>query len=169
MPRRAVILSCLLLFSLVPFPRAGAGSTTAQGEGQVYTNRDLKQYRNPSDARQEKRSAKAGDKKEDAAKAKERQEQEYWCKRAQFHRKKIEKAQREMEKAEAKRAALQEDAAGAAGQKKKTLEKNIKNTERRLQSARKELAERERDLGGIEEEARRKGVPPGWLRCQFDW
>lgn len=173
MVRRAVILLCLFLCPLLlPLPHAGAGETAPQGEGQVYTNRDLKQYRNSSDARLEKQGkkiVKAEGGKEDASKAKERQEQEYWCKRVQFHQKKIEKAQREIEKAQAKRAALEEDAAGAVGQKRKTVEKNMKNTEKRLQSARKELEERERDLGRIEEDARRKGIPAGWLRCQFDW
>ncbi|MFO0753938.1 MAG: hypothetical protein U0411_11535 [Thermodesulfovibrionales bacterium] len=173
MVRRAVILFSLLFFSLLfPFSPAAAGDTAVQGEGAVYTDRDLEKYKNPSDSEHEKqgkKSVKTEGRKEDPAKAKERQEQEYWCKRAQFHQKKLEKAQREVEKAQAKRAALEEEAAGEIGATRKKVEKSIKETEKRLQNAQKDRAEREKDLGRIEEEARRKGIPPGWLRCQSGW
>ncbi len=98
---------------------------------------------------------------------KEKEDKEYWCKKANAHRKKIEKAQSEIAETEEKLAKLKDAASRETGKKRRPLESDIKKTEKRLKEIERQRKENERKLGSLEEEAHRKGIPPGWLRCQF--
>ena len=46
--------------------------------------------------------------------------------------------------------------------------KKVNTLQSRLKKAKDHKSSTERDLKDIENEAHRKGIPPGWLRCQFD-
>ena len=63
---------------------------------------------------------------------------------------------------EKERELAEENAAGSARNKKtRTLNKALAKTRRRLKDA-------EGMLSDLADEAHRKGVPMGWLRCQFE-
>ena len=54
-------------------------------------------------------------------------------------------------------------------EKSKSLRTSKKNTplQKRLVKARKQVTAAEKDLDDLEHVAHRKGIPPGWLRCQI--
>lgn len=94
----------------------------------------------------------------------EQKEKEFWCKKAIQHKKKMGKAQDEIKEAEKKLAELEESNLPDAKKKKA-----VKKTQKDLSDAKKQLKYAERDLSELEDAAHRKGIPPGWLRCQFSW
>jgi len=95
---------------------------------------------------------------------KEKEDKEYWCKRANAHRNKIEKAQSEIAETEEKLAKLKDAASREAGKKS-----DIKKAEKRLKEVERQRKENEKGMSRLEDEAHRKGIPPGWLRCQFTY
>ena len=139
-------------------------------ESTIYSNQDIEKYKRPADntARAEKNSRSEA-KKEKAGKAAEQQEKEYWCKQATSYKNKMDKAQDEAGKQEKRLAELKDAAGQEIGKKRKSLEKEISNTQKKLKNAQKQLEDRQKDLDRLEGEAHKKGVPPGWLRCQFTW
>jgi FtsZ-interacting cell division protein ZipA len=149
----------LVLFIVVAalFPAAGSA-----GEEQPYfTNKDIEKYSKSPDAQPDKQKKDAQEERKSSARlAKDKQEQERWCKLANDQREKIEKAQYEVTKAEK----------DLAREKKKDPRPGKKNTkvQDRLDKARHLLSLEKKKLDDLENEAHRKGVPPGWLRCQFD-
>ncbi|RPI37965.1 MAG: hypothetical protein EHM54_01780 [Nitrospiraceae bacterium] len=157
-PFPAVILACFLFC----MPVSGA-DTSVQDQPQLFTNQDLGKYNNPSasgtkDTKtvyQEDREGYLKDKKKNIM---EEREQEYWCKKASAFRKKIEKADEDMKKIE-KELSEENGKSLHAGKKSTELQK-------RLEKAKKRVKDAEADLDDLEHEAHRKGVPPGWLRCQ---
>jgi hypothetical protein len=106
------------------------------------------------------------DGKEDPGKIKERQEKEYWCKRSAYYKKRIEKAQYEVDKEEELLSELDEASSVEAGKDKKYIDKKINKTRDKLSSAKKLLKDREGDLGRLEDEARKRHIPSEWLQCQ---
>ena len=133
----------------------------AQERAPVYSNSDIEKYKQPYDSRpaETKRDARE-ERKLDARQAKNNLERERWCKRATEQKKKIEKAQYDVQSAEtALRREEEKDFHG--GKKSKQLQG-------RVEQARRKLASEERELNDIENEAHRNSVPPGWLRCQAD-
>jgi hypothetical protein len=141
-------------------------------EETTLTNKDLEKYRGQEVKTAEKPSRHKDAKSGSADKAKEQKEQEQWCKRATALQRKVEKAKDAVADAEKKLAALQKDDVPGGSLKNKrsskTAKKTINDSERKLQKSRKELSYTERDLSNLEQEAQRKGIPPGWLRCQFN-
>ena len=103
--------------------------------------------------------------KEDTGKVKELQEKEYWCKRAVYHRKRIENAQYEVDKEAELLSELRDEFSVETGRDKKFIEKKINKTQEKLTSAQKLLKDRESDLTRLEDEAHRKNIPSGWLQC----
>lgn len=159
------IAVALLAFGIV-CSFSGAVLRAAHSEDAVYGNEDLKRYAKPSDRKAPKTvPARSDDRKERARAIEEQKEKEYWCKRASAFRKRVEEANDAVREAEAKLAAL-----GSTPSKDKTKDrKRAAQAQKSVDHARKELRERERDLSELEDEAHRKGVPPGWLRCQYTW
>ncbi|MBI5076568.1 MAG: hypothetical protein HZB62_15560 [Nitrospirae bacterium] len=126
-----------------------------------FTNDDIDKYRNPSDSRpREQRKAPPSAIKDDSRKARGKQEQEYWCKRAAVVKRKIDDAGRDVRERE-------EDISREQSKHVRTSRK-MDTLQGRLKKAKDHLSSAERDLTDIENEAHRKGIPPGWLRCQFD-
>lgn len=133
--------------------------STGRGESVVYTNEDIEKYRKPSDKiARDAKAPVARELKEQAKGAESQKEKDYWCKKATAYRKGIEEAGDNVKEAENKLSGL-----------KPKDKKKISQAQKNLERARKELRMRERDLSDLEEEAHRKGIPPGWLRCQFSW
>lgn len=148
----ALIVAVLFLFT-------GAGF--CEEKPLSFSNDDIEKYRNPSDNRpQEQKKTAPSVKKDGGKKTREKQEQEYWCKRATIAKKEIEKAGRDVRERE--EDILREQSKSVrTSRKMNTLQSRLKKAKDRLSSA-------ERDLSDIENEAHRKGIRPGWLRCQFD-
>jgi hypothetical protein len=99
---------------------------------------------------------------------KERQQQEYWCKKATQYERKVEIAQDEVKETEKELSELKDASFQGNSRKKKSTEKNIRSTQKKLEGAKKRLKYAERDLSDLGDEAHRKDIPPGWLRCQFE-
>ena len=135
----------------------------AQGQPQLFTNQDIEKYKDPSDSKttdtktvlKEDREEFRNDKNQSI---REDQEKEYWCKKASAYKKKIKKADDDVKETE-KKISEENNKSLHAGKKTALLQK-------RLEKARKKVEYAEADLGELEDEAHRKGVPPGWLRCQ---
>ncbi len=127
-----------------------------------FKNKDLEHYESPGDRKtrepqlpEQKNSEVRKTKTEDS---RELREKEYWCKKATPQRKKIEHLTEEI--SEKERELTEENAKGSV-KNKKTLTKTLTKTRRRLKDA-------EEKFSDLEDEAYRKGVPMGWLRCQFE-
>ena len=122
-----------------------------------FTNKDIQQYKSPAESNPPVADRDRRAEKEDRSrKIKEDREKEYWCKKAAPYRKKIDSTRDEI------RATENELSESSLTLKKK------KALRRKLESSKRKLKSSERDLGGLEEEAYRKRIPPGWLRCQFE-
>ncbi|NJD55894.1 MAG: hypothetical protein FIA94_05745 [Nitrospirae bacterium] len=152
-------VAAMVLFAAACAVCSPAGA--AQEQAPVYSNRDIEKYKQLQDPRpaETKRDTRE-ERRLDAREAKNSQERERWCKRASAQKKKIEKAQYDVQSAE--KALRHEEEKDFHGGKKS---KQLKD---KLQLAKRKLANEERDLSDIENEAHRKGIPPGWLRCQVD-
>lgn len=136
--------------------------TPASEQPRRFTNEDLRKYNKPNDFtapmgknRPTENKATASQKKDDT------KEKEYWCKRGNHFRKKIEKIQAKLQDLKNKSSAVEEGAKKDNNKDKKT-QREIKKMEELLKDTELEMA----DLGA---EARRKGVPPGWPECRFQW
>ena len=141
------------MFAGVPIERISAAQDVP-----YFTNQDIEHYKEPSESRSSiPRPAGSETKKESAARLQKQKEGESWCKKARSCQKRIQKDQEDVQDIE---SAL-EDLKDAKGRKKASLEK-------KLVKAKKQLGNSEKDLAELEDEAHRKGIPPGWLRCQFD-
>lgn len=162
----------LLYFFVLPiicviglYSPAVSGDSHQQKESPYFSNEDIEKYKSPSDYKAAKTRANTAEtKKEKAEKTKEQKEKEYWCKRATEYKKKIEKTREDVEETEKKITELEGNPLPGAKSKKALKQLNTK-----LRKSKKQLRNAERDLGDFENEAHRKGIPPGWLRCQFDW
>ena len=147
----------LLLIAAVAFPAAG----TSQEQPPVYSNSDIEKFRLPSDSHTDSPKKEIKDeRKTDVHTTKNNIEGERWCKRTAAQKNKIEKAEYEVQEAE-KRLTQEEE-------KPLHSSKKIKQLQDKLRLAKRKLAGEEKKLTDIENEAHRKGVPPGWLRCQVD-
>lgn len=147
------LLSLLLALMLGLFP----GHT----EGDTGTDRTA-----PSDAAQ---NTKISRPKEDTASIKEQGEKDYWCKRTAYYKKRIEKAQYEVDKEDELLSELRDTDPLETGPDKKYVDKKIAKTQEKLMDAQKLLKDRQRDLVRMEEEARSKKIPAEWLQCRPEW
>ncbi len=155
------VLIIVLVIGLFPVIAAGA-DTASQTEAPVFTNQDTEKYKTPADNNPsviKTKMDKATEKSEKAQKIKEEQEKEYWCKKTIQCKNKIEKIKEEI--AEAEKELSGENSMHLSYKEKKAIQKKIKSEKKKLKYA-------ENDLAEFEDEAHRKGIPPGWLRCQFE-
>ena len=136
---------------------------SAQGQPQLFTNQDIEKYKGPSDSKTTANKTVLREDMEEVRNDKnqsirEDQEKEYWCKKASAYKKKIKKADDDVKETEKE----------ISQENNKSLHANKKTAqlEKRLEKASKKVEYAEADLGELEDEAHRKGVPPGWLRCQ---
>jgi len=135
-----------------------AGKVSAAQEVPYFSNRDIEKYREPSDNRRSPaKPAGAEAKRDAAAQLREQKEGEYWCRKANSLRKRIENYRDDVQELEKALDELKD----RKGKKRRSLET-------KLLKAKKHLTSSEGDLTALEDEAHRKGIPPGWLRCQFE-
>ncbi|MBI5025157.1 MAG: OmpH family outer membrane protein [Nitrospirae bacterium] len=133
---------------------------TAQKDVPYFTEEDLERYKESSgDNPQTERLDRKAEGKEKTGKAKKEENREYWCKTANTYRNKIDKARDEI--AEIEKELRGEGGTPLGPRKRRTLENELRRAQKQRRNA-------ERDLSELEEEAHRKGIPPGWLRCQFE-
>jgi predicted nucleic acid-binding Zn-ribbon protein len=137
-------------------------TVSAEEKQPYFTNEDVKIYRKSPDGQPAlpKKNVKE-EKKATASMAKDEKEQEHWCKQANQRRKKIDTARDDVVKAEKDLSREKEKNSGTGGKKNSRLQD-------RLDQAKRRLSVEEKELHDLENEAHRKGVPPGWLRCQFE-
>ena len=154
---KTLLLRILLISTTAAFASAGI----AEDQAPIYSNSDIERYKQPSDSPPAiiKKDTKE-ERKTDARTAKNNIERERWCKRATEQKNRIEKAQYEVQEAE-KKLRHEEAENFHGGNKSKKLQDKVR-------VAKRKLADEEKELAYIENEAHRKGVPPGWLRCQVD-
>ncbi len=154
--------TALFVFSLVFALGAFSNEVLGQAETPIFTNKDIDKYKGPNDYNKTEKSETRdyrADKQEQLKKINEEREKEYWCKKASPYRRKIESTTDDIRQLEDEQ--LQANVKSPSGKKGRSIS-------RRIQSTRKKLREAEKDLAELENEAYRKGVPQGWLRCQFE-
>lgn len=92
---------------------------------------------------------------------------ESWCSSGIKYRNKVDRAKNELKEAEEKfRIEKNEYEIYNRYKSKSGKPSKYHSAESRLENARKHLAEVELELSELESQAHRKGVKPGWLRCQ---
>ena len=163
MLKRLCFLFSIFLVNSMCCTAVNGEDKSAQGQPQLFTNQDIEKYKGPSEAKttdtktvlREDREEVRNDKNQSI---REDQEKEYWCKKASAYKKKIKKADNAVKETE--REISQEGSKGLHAGKKSAL------LQKRLEKARKNVEYAKADLGELEDEAHRKGVSPGWLRCQ---
>ena len=146
-----------------------------QETSRSFTNKDLEQYRsepNPQVPPAADISAvtinQKGGKKEKPHVGLDKKEQDYWCRKATQINKKIAKDKEKTGELTVRLTEISEAESHVLGAQRTKLSKQRAKTEKDLKTAGKHLKERQGELAAIEDEAHRKGVPPGWLRCQFE-
>ncbi len=172
------LLALIVLFSV---SSAHALDTGQKEDCKVFTNKDLEEYKKPSDDKNNATSETSNDKSkkkmtyflkrnqesdEDYQKIMEEEKEErlqrYWCRKGTQHRRKVEKAEMRVKDAEDYLSEVEHDYASVS-----TNSCRRKGADNRLKRAKQLLKEAEDDLSHIEDEAHRQWIPPGWLRCQF--
>ena len=147
----------VLTYSLLALQAEGAERTLREGP-HVFTNEDITKYSRPEDTHV--RDTEPVLRKDRKQRNREKHEMEYWCKKASACKKKIKKAKTDVKKIEME----------IYDAKTKSLhpEKKIASLNKRLEKAGDKVKDAETDLGELQREANRKGIMPGWLRCQFE-
>lgn len=159
---RALYFAVLPALALAFFLSVASYGEEQEGQGlpPKFTNDDLKKYKKPNDFTAPPARERVPSERENALKKKnETKEKEYWCKRGTQYRRKIDKIQAKLKDLK-QRLAEGED--NAKKKKDRRTPKDIEKVETLLKDTEQELL----DLGA---EAQRKGVPPGWLECRFEW
>ena len=163
-PEGLVFLFFATLILVIAFMSSSTCGADSSGRPLSFSNKDLEPYENPeggSPREPQSPEPKSSEiRKTKAEDSKEQREKEYWCKKTAPQRKKIRQLNEEI--SEKERELAEENAGGSARNKKtRTLNKALAKTRRRLKDA-------EGMLSDLADEAHRKGVPMGWLRCQFE-
>jgi hypothetical protein len=167
----AIVILILLFF---PCTDAHSKEPKDASEPQVFSNKDLENYmlptydKTPGTATNNGLTSGEDDMKRRAREIREQDEQEYWCKKASTYTKQIDNSKNNVKDSENALSELTNSLLSAGGRKRKSIEKEINKTEQTLKMDKKRLREKEEDLAELEGEAHRKGIPPGWLRCQFE-
>jgi len=163
MRKRLCFLFTVFLVNSICCTAVNGAESSVENQPQIFTNQDIEKYKGPSEVKttdtktvsREDMEKVRNDKNQNI---REDQEKEYWCKKASAYKKKIKKADDDVKETE--KEISEEGSKGVHGGKKTAL------LQKRLEKARKKVEYAEADLGELEDEAHRKGVPPGWLRCQ---
>jgi hypothetical protein len=168
------ILAVLWLAVALPFLPQATGNCDEQtpsftnediekykGQPSSYTNQDIERYSSTTGNSAQGSKKEVKDENIPARKeAQQKKDQESWCKRATALKRKVERCRREASDTE--QSISQENESHSPSAKKKNSQRS------RLKKTKDALARAEEDLNDLEYEAQRKGIRPGWLRCQFD-
>ncbi|MDP3111783.1 MAG: hypothetical protein Q8M71_06760 [Thermodesulfovibrionales bacterium] len=137
----------LLIFTLFIWTNVFAG------DAPVFTNDNLEKYskQKPMVVREEpKESDSKSDFKDEQKQPKSDSDKEYYCKKASELRRKIESTKKGI---------------GMAIAEKKISPNGLTSTD--IGALRAKHDEAVIELKDLEQEAHEKGIPPGWLRCQY--
>jgi hypothetical protein len=85
---------------------------------------------------------------------------EYWCGQGSLYSGRIEEAKKEI-------GAILDKFPEKKNENPDKVELPDGVQQMQLNSSRTKLKQAEEDLSQLEEDAKRRGVPPGWIRCQF--
>jgi hypothetical protein len=153
-------LFAVFIFSLFSTAK---GADPVKDEPTVFTNEDIEKYHASSGAGTEEpklfgREDRDTDRKYEERHISEEREMEYWCKKAKTINRRIEDDRTTVKEIK--------DQGDEPGTRSSSSRKKTATLEKKLEKAKKRLRNSEGDLKDLEDEAHRKGVPPGWLRCQ---
>ena len=153
--KKLVMLVSIPVFIGVLFCYHGDAFAEHTGPGK-YNNKDLNKYETPGT--DVKTAPDVSDKISDEKKSEdlETQDREEWCRRGAPILRAISEAQNEIEELN---SALSKEGQEVLAESRQ---------EERRDSAMRKLREAEEALGYLDDEAHAKGVPPGWIRCNFD-
>jgi hypothetical protein len=138
----------------------------AEDTPRVYTNDDLNR-KSPADVRDSDRrrpmTETKTNKSHKSASSYDAVNKEKWCKKATGLQNRVDSARKDLEAAKKKK----QDAETVNSRKKRA--KYAADAGKKVAHAQKTLDYSEKKLSDLEQEAHRKGVPPGWLKCQFSY
>lgn len=156
-------IACLLASVSLLMLISGSSGEASDTKTRVYTNDDLDRHKTSPDP-EGSGSQVSQESKKSRVKDVKHVDMETWCNRGEHCRSRIERAKRELELAEAKykENLSRRRIARRSGKREETAEA-------KMNKARQKLEQAERDLHDLEQNAHRKNIPPGWLRCQFGY
>jgi hypothetical protein len=139
-------------------------SQVSAGDTQVFTNHDLEPYERQyeSEKKVPVQDKQTGKHSKAYGRVRHVDQQEYWCKRGTVTQEKVDRAKEKLIKAEEYSEEMKSRTFWR-GKSKRTGA----NAERKLEKAKEDLLSAERAYRKTDDEAHRKGIPPGWLRCEF--
>ena len=153
--KKLIMLVSIPVFIGVLFCYQGNAFAEHTGPGK-YNNEDLNKYEAPKTG--EKTVPNVSDKMPDEKKSEdlEAQDKEAWCRRGTPFIRAISEAQNELDEINSE---LSEEGQEVLAESRQ---------EERRDSAMRKLREAEEALGYLDDEAHAKGVPPGWIKCNFE-
>ncbi len=167
--KKQIALKLIVLLIICLFGFSFVTATEKDEEVPYFSNKDIEAYKESSDDKiPDVRIDKLGNKEEAFREKKTQKEQEYWCRKAAQYNRKIEMERDEVKEKDKELLDLRDEWFQGSSKKRRSTEKDIKRVQKKLEGAKKKLEYAERDLSDLEDEAHRKDVPPGWLRCQFE-
>ena len=163
-PEDIVLLIIISVTTFTAFTVSSSYGADPSPQPLSFSNKDLELYENSAD--HTTRGAQSPElkgpevQKTKAEDTRAQKEKEHWCRKATPQRKKIQRLREEI--GEKEQGLAEENPRGF------TQNKKARSLNKELAKVRKRLKEAEENFGDLESEAHRKGVPPGWLRCQFE-
>jgi|GEM_PF-1353792 len=163
-PEGFVFLFFTSVILVTAFMSSSSYSADSSEQPLSFSNKDLEPYENSADRKPREPQSPVPKnsevKKTKAEDSREQKEKEYWCKKAAPQRKKIQQLNEEISEKE-RELAVENAGTAVRNKKARTLDKALAKTRKRLKDA-------EGMFSDLADEAHRKGVPMGWLRCQFE-
>jgi hypothetical protein len=177
----AWILLSGLVVSSVPLAAQSLGDVARKEEerrkavaqpGKVYTNKDLGPVPPPSspppEAKPAEATAEAGKDKNAQPEAKETpvvKDQKYWAERKKTLQGQLDRDQTFSDALQSRINALTTDFVNRSDPAQRAvIDRDRQKALAELANLKKQIDDDKKALAGLEEEARRAGVPPGWLR-----
>jgi hypothetical protein len=161
MKKNILLLSALLFLAASVLCNADAADKV-----KVLTNEDLKKY-GVTDKENSNDSAikqtPPPQKNDPSREPPKDPDKESWCTKATRLKGRVDEANRKVQQAEKQRSD-----ASMAGEVSSYSSTPIAVAEENLAKARQDLETAEKELSDFEQLAYSQGIPPGWLRCQFD-
>jgi hypothetical protein len=156
----------MLLSALLFLAAASLYAACAADAAKILTNQDLKKYDTPGNVSPNDASVKqepAPQKTEPSQEPPKEQEKQSWCTKASHFKNRVEAANKKVDEAQRQR-----NAATMPGDANSYASAPVASAEDKLAQAKQELDAAEKELSDFEQLAYSQGIPPGWLRCQFD-
>jgi hypothetical protein len=126
-----------------------------------YTNEDLEKVGTPQKAEETSPNVSDEISNEKKNEAGETQDKEYWCRQGTSINRTISAIKMEIDE-------VINEYPDKKGQDINNIELPNPGSQERLNERKLRLREAEGALSDLEDEARRKGVPSGWLKCNFE-